>query len=181
MLDNMVTNTEIEVIGPVKWFDIKKGYGFVNSQYGSVFIHHKHLMVDFPCFKDGLIEGTTVNLIAVGTRKGIQCKKIISIDESTAIHKRINKITQPVIIAIDDRWHKGYIKWFNQTRGFGFVSFDSAIHKADAILHVETVKSANIVNLDNNQIVYIKIGNSSKGIRVIEIRNSEQILAMDVN
>jgi CspA family cold shock protein len=180
MLDNIAINSEIEITGQVKWFDIKKGYGFVNSQYGSIFIHRKHLLNDFPAFKDDLIEGTTVNLIAFGTRKGIQCKQIISIDESTSIIPAI-PMPQPVVTAIDTNWYFGYIKWYNDIRGFGFVAFESSIHKTDALLHAEIVKSAKITRLDTGQPVYIKIGVCRLGIRVTEIRTKTQMLVMEIN
>ena len=33
--------------GRVKWYDKKKGYGFVESSKGDIFLHHSYFLDDF--------------------------------------------------------------------------------------------------------------------------------------
>ncbi|MFQ6088909.1 MAG: cold-shock protein [Candidatus Methanofastidiosia archaeon] len=61
--------------GRVKWFDPKKGYGFIELEDGSgdVFVHHSAILGEG--FKT-LNEGDVVSLDVVEGRKGLQAQDV---------------------------------------------------------------------------------------------------------
>jgi len=66
--------------GKVKWFDEKKGYGFISKEGGGdVFVHYT--AIDMPGFKT-LKEGQTVEFEVVQGPKGEQASKVKVIKES---------------------------------------------------------------------------------------------------
>ena len=77
---------EEEVItlkGVVKWFDPAKGYGFIvpaNGE-GDILIHSSCLKA---AGRSTAREGATVECEVVRGNKGLQARKLIEIDESTA-------------------------------------------------------------------------------------------------
>ena len=65
--------------GVVKWFDVKKGYGFIKREEGSdVFVHYSSIQGDD--FRK-LEEGQQVSFIVNETDKGLQAQDV-SVEES---------------------------------------------------------------------------------------------------
>jgi CspA family cold shock protein len=65
--------------GVVKWFDVKKGYGFIKREEGSdVFVHYSSIQGDD--FRK-LEEGQQVSFVVSETDKGLQAQEV-SLEES---------------------------------------------------------------------------------------------------
>ena len=64
-----MSSTPTKTTGTVKWFDDKKGFGFIENQSGQdVFLHHSEILVDgYRRARDG--DG--VKYIEVKTEKGL--------------------------------------------------------------------------------------------------------------
>jgi CspA family cold shock protein len=61
-------------IGVVKWFDVKKGFGFITRNEGSdVFVHYSSIQGDD--FKK-LEEGQQVSFVVSETDKGLQAQEV---------------------------------------------------------------------------------------------------------
>ena len=62
-------------IGKVKWFDVKKGYGFISSDEGDdIFVHYSEIKSDG--FKK-LIEGQEVELEIEKNEKGLKARNVM--------------------------------------------------------------------------------------------------------
>jgi CspA family cold shock protein len=60
--------------GKVKWFDNKKGFGFISQDKGpDVFVHHSSIIGDG--FKT-LLEGERVSFEAIPSDKGFKAEKV---------------------------------------------------------------------------------------------------------
>jgi CspA family cold shock protein len=65
--------------GVVKWFDVKKGYGFIKREEGSdVFVHYSSIQGDD--FRK-LEEGQQVSFVVNETDKGLQAQDV-ALEES---------------------------------------------------------------------------------------------------
>ena len=66
-----------KITGSVKWFDTKKGYGFIEQDEGDdVFVHFSAIEEDG--FKD-LEEGQQVEFNVVETEKGLQAEDVVKL------------------------------------------------------------------------------------------------------
>ena len=72
------------VTGTVKWFDATRGFGFIVSDAveGDVLLHFSVLREHG---RRSVPEGATIECIPVRLERGLQCKKVLSIDLSSAL------------------------------------------------------------------------------------------------
>ena len=75
----------IELTGVIKWFDVAKGFGFIVPDNGM-----PDILLHVTCLRrDGYqaaYEGARVVVEVLERQKGLQAFRIVSMDESTAIH-----------------------------------------------------------------------------------------------
>src|SRR5271167_4721850 len=79
-----LNDSALEISGLIKWFDIAKGYGFIKPSVGpqgDVLLHQT--CVRQSGFK-AAYEGARVVCEAVQGPKGLQARRLISLDNSTA-------------------------------------------------------------------------------------------------
>ena len=112
----------VEISGVIKWFDASKGYGFIVPDNGwpDVLLHVTVLR------RDGYqtaYEGARLVVECVQRAKGYQAFRIVSMDESTAIHPA--QMLPPrthVSVTPTSGLERAQVKWFNRLRGFGFLT-----------------------------------------------------------
>ena len=165
------------ITGRVKWFDATRGFGFVVSDEidGDVLLH-------FSVLRDhgrrSVPEGAVIECIPVRLERGLQAKKVLSIDLSSALpqHPRssISASERADRKALSDaagEFEPVEVKWFNRVRGYGFVRrMDSA--GEDVFVHMETVRDAKLGDLQPGQPLEARIASSGKGLTAVELRDS---------
>ena len=63
--------------GKVKWFNIEKGYGFIEyNNHEDIFVHYSSILTEG--YKT-LVEGQYVDFELVKTDKGLQAKNVIEV------------------------------------------------------------------------------------------------------
>ena len=84
LVDETATNL-IELSGVIKWFDVSKGFGFIVPDNGM-----PDILLHVTCLRrDGYqtaYEGARVLCEVLQRPKGLQAFRIVSMDESTAVH-----------------------------------------------------------------------------------------------
>ncbi len=162
----------LEVRGTVKWFDAVKGYGFIIPADGS-----GDILLHMTCLKEAghtiAHEGATVVCEAVMSSKGLQAKRVLSLDNSTAIapsEESSASRTSAHIVAGED-FERAEVKWFNRARGFGFLT--RGPDTEDIFIHMETLRRNGIRELQEGDRVQVRFGTGPKGLQAAEIRPDE--------
>ena len=151
-----------------KWFDASKGYGFIVPDNGL-----PDILLHVTCLRAGgfpdSLRGRARSLRSVcAGRKGMQAFRILSMDESTAIHPSQLPQRTHVIVQPESDWERAYVKWFNRVRGFGFLTRGEGT--PDIFCHMETLRRFGFTELRPGQIVQVRWGYGSKGCMAAELR-----------
>ena len=166
----------IHVEGRIKWFDATRGFGFLVSDQvdGDVLLH-------FSVLRDhgrrSVPEGATIECVPVRLDRGLQAKRVISIDTSTALPQPVRS-SMPAVERADRRalaesagaFEPVEVKWFNRVRGYGFVKRPDETGGEDVFVHMETVRISHLPELQPGQQLEARIAPSGKGLTAVELR-----------
>ena len=158
----------VEVHGVIKWFDASKGYGFIVPDNGwpDVLLHVTVLR------RDGFqtaYEGARIVVECIQRAKGYQAFRVVSMDESTAIHPA--QMLPPrthVTVTATSGLERAQVKWFNRLRGFGFLTCGEGT--PDIFVHMETLRRYGLAELRPGQTVLVRFGPGPKGLMAAEVR-----------
>ncbi len=158
----------IEISGVIKWFDASKGYGFVVPDNGM-----PDILIHVSCLRrDGYqtaYEGARISCAVLDRPKGLQAFRILSMDESTAVHPAQTAPARThVSVTPSGGFERVMVKWFNRIRGFGFVSRGEGT--PDIFVHMETLRRFGLTEPRPGQTVLVRFGDGPKGLMAAEIR-----------
>jgi CspA family cold shock protein len=167
-LPDEASSRVIEVAGVIKWFDVAKGYGFIipDSGMADVLLHVTCLR------RDGFqtaYEGSRVVCEVLAGPKGLQAFRVLSMDETTAIHPaQMPPPRTHVTVAPTSGLERAQVKWFNRLRGFGFLTRGEGT--PDIFVHMETLRRFGLTELRPGQFVLVRYGPGPKGMMAAEVR-----------
>ncbi|WP_421580816.1 cold-shock protein [Shinella sp. M31] len=157
----------IEITGVIKWFDVAKGFGFIVPDNGM-----QDVLLHVTCLRrDGyqtVLEGTRVVAIIQKRDRGYQAFRILSMDQSTAVHpSQMPPVKTHVQVTPSSGLERVLVKWFNRTKGFGFLTRGEGTE--DIFIHMETLRRFGLTELRPGQVVLVRFGDGDKGLMAAEI------------
>ncbi|MDB5513009.1 MAG: cold-shock protein [Enterovirga sp.] len=165
----------VQVAGRIKWFDVAKGFGFIVPDSGGL----PDVLLHVTCLRrDGYQtahEGARIVVEAVKRPRGLQALKVVSLDESSALHpSELPMARTHEIVVPTSGLEAATVKWFNRLRGFGFLTRGEGT--PDIFVHMETLRRYGIAELKPGDQVFVRYGDGSKGKMAAEVRLTNSAL-----
>jgi len=156
----------VEISGVIKWFDVAKGFGFIIPDNGM-----PDVLLHVTCLRrDGYqtaYEGARIVCEVLQRPRGLQAFRILSMDESTAVHPAQTPSRTHVTVVPNSGLERAQVKWFNRLRGFGFLTRGEGT--ADIFVHMETLRRFGLTELRPGQTVLVRHGPGPKGLMAAEV------------
>ncbi|MGI3900212.1 MAG: cold-shock protein [Janthinobacterium lividum] len=156
----------------VKWFKADKGFGFVelSNGAGDAFLHIGAIQ---SAGYETVPPGAKLKVMVGNGAKGAQVTRVIEVDTAGAVERapqRSFDTPRPVRRAPDPSTAievSGKVKWFDDTKGFGFVSSNDG--GKDIFVHISILGPAGLSHLAEGQPVSMRVVDTPKGREALSI------------
>jgi len=156
----------------VKWFKADKGYGFVelSNGQGDAFLHANALHASG---HETVPAGAKLKVVVGAGAKGAQVTRVLEVDTAGVVERpprAFGDAPRPRRAPPDPSTAVpvgGKVKWFDDTKGFGFVATDDG--GKDVFVHISILGPAGITRLAEGQHVNMRVVDTPKGREAISI------------
>lgn len=153
------------VYGTVKWFDPKKGFGFVVGEAdGPDILLHANVLRNFG--QSSVADGAQIQIRVQETPRGVQAVEVVAITPPELDEELAGPLGAPQNFE-DVPMVPGRVKWFDKVKGFGFLNVFGG--DEDIFVHMDVLRRCGFSDLQAGEAVAVRIGESERGSLALEV------------
>ncbi len=157
--------------GRVKWFDARKGYGFlVAEESGTDILLHVNVLRAFG--QTSVAAGALVDVEVEQTARGTQATRILNIEvpaREVTPRQMARLLGLGALMQVDHRYYPARVKWFDRAKGFGFVNLFG--QEGDVFIHIEVLHACGLSMLEVGEAVCVRTATGPRGRLSWEVRS----------
>lgn len=166
--------------GVVKWFDPKKGFGFVVADEGGPdILLHMNVLRDFG--QSSVADGSRIDFFAQATGRGAQVIRVASVYPPEGTHTSImaEMVGLDVDALAEAPLEPARVKWFDEDKGFGFANVFSK--RGDVFLHIDVLHHSGLSVLQQGEALAIRVIEGKRGQIAAEVQTWDSCSNIRVN
>lgn len=145
----------------VLWFNVSKGFGFVQPEEGEkAFIHLRQLEA---AGVSRIGEGAALRVVLQHGEKGPSVSKVIEVISAGQTAPAAKRPFDQHHLSMGEPLQKasGVVKWFNAKKGFGFIGRTDG--GKDIFVHASALRGSRLNELREGQAVIVQFAQGPKG------------------
>lgn len=161
----------------MKWFDPKKGFGFVVAEEGGPdILLHANVLRNFG--QSSVADGAEIEIRIQQTDRGVQAVEVLSIAPPPEGFDPYAPLDQEDLPDFSDLpMQPARVKWFDKVKGFGFVNVHGV--PGDVFVHMDTVRRCGFSDLIAGEAISVRVGESDRGQMALEVLSWDAAMSED--
>lgn len=170
----MNPDDETTVEGKVKWFDPKKGFGFVVSDVGGPdILLHANVLRNFG--QSSVADGALIEIVVQETPRGRQAVEVLRIEPPELEDSDLMGVPEASFNPAEaGPLQPARVKWFDKAKGFGFANVFGK--SGDIFIHVEILRRSGLADLQPGEAIGLRVIEGRRGLMAVSVAAWEQTL-----
>ena len=164
--------------GVVKWFDPKKGFGFIlPDDGGSDVLLHANVLRNFG--QSSVADGAEIEVDVLDTTRGQQAVEVFEIVPPEGGLDYTTEMPDGEILGDVEglELEPARIKWFDKGKGFGFANvFGSS---EDVFIHIEVLRRSGLADLQAGEAICIATREGKRGRMAVLVKSWDSVIDCD--
>ncbi|TRD23620.1 cold-shock protein [Palleronia caenipelagi] len=164
------------VEGIVKWYDTRKGFGFVISDAidGDILLH-ENVLRNFG--RNSIAEGSAITMLTVQSDKGVKAVEILAAHQP---EPATGTTERPLMFSeeeVSGPLQPARVKWFDRVKGIGFANVFGVAD--DVFVHAEVLRQSPLSDLLPGEAIAVIVTEGERGLLATRLAVWEDALRDD--